>query len=155
MQNKGSAIFKARQSPITGVVQICDAEIDTISCAVTLWPGPWQDWELIGSWKLGAFDDKDREKESIWKIPSENGNHFSMISINALKDTTVEISAPRDQICGNNGSINVKETDILFKVAGRKRGVEQMISDEARIHIENQKPFFSEKIKIACKYKNM
>lgn len=150
MLSQGSKVNGARNAPTGAVVQECLKDATDIVCAVTLFPSKWQDYELIGDWKLGSVDDKrNHHVHSTWSSAKEADRKYALLHLEAGKDLTVEIRSQLSSLC-TAGKATVKKDDIFFIVRGRIRGVQHLLPQEMRLRVDNMNNSFSAMLDKAC-----
>ncbi|MFZ6876451.1 Yip1 family protein [Undibacterium sp. Di27W] len=143
-------IQRIRNTPIDAVVQSCDPVDHKIICLVTMWPVTWQDFEFMGEWKLGKIDSKDKFiVSSDWLPKREHEQHFSIISISANTEITLEVSGQQDQVCAKDPG-GIQASDLFFLTKGRNKKMQQMTPHEFKIRIQNMKPYFVDIVQDAC-----
>lgn len=148
----GRTVNVIRNTPTAAVVQTCTRTGADIACAVTLFPAKWQDYELIGDWKLGKVVDAKtgHQKRFTWRILSEHDNVFPVVTLHAEQDTTVEIRITRSQVC-NGQDTKVDTSDRFFAIQGRVRGQQRVVPQEMRLRIDNPEPGFVNMMHQACR----
>lgn len=151
MLERGRAINHARQLPIGAVAQVCRPFSQTLTCAITLWPQRWQDFELIGPWKLGTTDTNNKPLiHSTWEPTHLDGKALPVISLEAGKDSTFEINIPLTDACAGSRT-RVSDSDGFFFILGRVKGEQRLASIELSVRLDNQNPPFPELLNDACR----
>jgi hypothetical protein len=148
---QGRAINGARNTPTAAVVQTCAKVSIDIVCAVTLFPTKWQDYELIGDWKLGNVINPNARHQAhfYWHPAKEADRNFALVNLESRKDTTVEIRIAANLICRPDGT-SIADSDQFFTVQGRVHGEQHNAPQEMRIRIDNEVPRFVNIMKEVC-----
>jgi hypothetical protein len=147
----GRTVNSVRNTPTAAVVQTCAKTSSDVVCAVTLFPAKWQDYELIGDWKLG----NDLKASGMqagrfrWHPAKDAERQFPMITLESRKDITVEIRIAADLVCTGAGT-HITKDDQFFAVQGRVLGEQRTAPQEMRLLIGNAAPGFAEMMKQVC-----
>jgi hypothetical protein len=136
---------------MAAIVQACTKAPPDIVCAVTLFPVKWQDYELIGPWKLGSVPDAKRghQPHSDWRPAKELEREFAYVTVESRKDMTVEIRAASAAVCNPSGT-TITEADQFFAMRGRVLGEQRTVPQEMRLRIDNAGAGFAGMMKEAC-----
>lgn len=148
---QGRTVNNIRGTPTAATVQACARASEDIVCAITLFPTKWQDYELIGDWKLGSVPKVDGKHQARfeWRPVKESEHQFARISLESQKDVTVEIRTAASVACKASGT-TVIDDDRFFAVSGRILGVQQTAPQEMRVRIDNAASGFVDLMKDAC-----
>ena len=146
----GRTVNRARAAPTAAMVQNC-AKISTdIVCAITVFPKKWQDYELIGDWRLGTRTSGDKfQSHSSWHPAKETDRAFALIKIASNQDITVEIRIATSIVCKPGGS-HLADSDQFFAVQGRVLGETHNAPQKMYILINNANTGFAASLKNAC-----
>lgn len=149
---QGRMVNSARNTPTAAVVQTCAKASADLICAITLFPAKWQDYELIGDWKLGSVPDTSgiHKPHFYWHPQKQADREFALVDVDSHKDITVEIRIPMNAVCKPDGT-NIAIDDQFFSVQGRVRGEQRNAPQDMRIHIENGAPAFIDMVTQVCR----
>lgn len=153
-RKQGRAVNSARNNPTAAVVQTCNKLATDVVCAVTLFPTKWQDYELIGDWKLGTIlsTNSGHQARFYWHPVKEADHEFALVNVESRKDITIEIRIATNIVC-IHGDTNITKDDQFFAVQGRVRGEQRNAPQEMRVRIDNGEPSFENIIKQVCSSK--
>ena len=150
---QGRTVNSARNTPTAAVVQTCAKATADIVCAVTLFPTKWQDYELIGEWKLGSVNSDGTHKARFyWHPAKETDRQFAFVTLGSRKEVTVEIRIDATLIC-KTGNTNISNDDKFFLVQGRVLGEQHNSPQEMRLRIDNTDFEFVKIMKQVCSLK--
>lgn len=147
----GRAVNVARNMPIPVVVQACAKTSTNIVCAVTLFPGKWQGYEIIGDWKLeGAPKPTDGHPVRLsWHPGKESDRQFALVTVEARKDVTIELHIAASSVCKPDGTFIAKD-DRFFAAQGRVLGEQHDAPKQMRLRIDNTELGFVGMMEQAC-----
>lgn len=147
----GGAVNAMRGTPIPVVIQACASAQTDVVCAVTLFPGEWQGYELIGDWTLenAPLTHDLPAVRHDWRPSKEPDRPFALVTIEARKDVTVEIRIATSSVCKQQGTFITKDHR-FFAVRGRVRGEQHNAPKHIRLRIDNTESGFVEMMERAC-----
>lgn len=147
----GRAVNAARSIPIAVVVQACAKASTDVVCAVTLFPGNWQDYELIGDWELEDVPTPNvgHPVRLNWHPGKDSDRQFALVTVGARKDVTIEIRIAASSVCKPDGTFMAKDHR-SFAVQGRVVGEQHNAPKQMRLRIDNTGLSFVEMIERAC-----
>ncbi|WP_354674999.1 hypothetical protein [Cupriavidus alkaliphilus] len=148
----GRAVNAARSTPIAVVVQACAKASTDVVCAVTLFPGNWQDYELIGDWQLGDVPTPNvgHSVRLNWHPGKDSDRQFGLVTLAAGKDVTIEIRIAASSVCKPDGTFIAKDYR-FFAVQGRVLGQQYGAPKQMRLRIDNTERGFVEMMEQACR----
>ncbi|MED5614525.1 hypothetical protein [Janthinobacterium sp. P210005] len=148
---QGRTVNNLRSTPTAAIVQTCARESTDIVCAVTLFPIKWQDYELIGDWKLGNITNPNATHQArfYWHPAKETDRKFALVTLESRKDVTVEIRTEANRVCKTDNT-QVANDDRFFAIKGRVLGIQQNAVQEMRLRIDNAEPSFVDIMKQVC-----
>ncbi|WP_426990869.1 hypothetical protein ACKI2N_030240 [Cupriavidus sp. 30B13] len=147
----GRAVNAVRSTPVAVVVQACAKASTDVVCAVTLFPGKWQDYELIGDWKLEDVP-KPNDGHPVrlnWHPGKESDRQFALVTLAARKDVTIEIRIAASLVCKPDGTF-IAKYDRFFAAQGRVLGEQHDVPQQMRLRIDNRELGFVEMMEQAC-----
>lgn len=150
-QKYGQAVNESRRYPISMVVQACQKASPNIVCAVTLYPGKWQDYELIGDWTVEDVPTTNNKPTAHldWQPGKDSDRQFALVKVESRKDVTIEIHVPVSTACKSTGSVVTKDTH-FFAVQARVLGEQHNAPKQVRLRIDNAELGFTQMMERAC-----
>lgn len=151
LMKQGRTVNNMRSIPTAAVVQTCAKTSADVVCAITLFPRKWQDYELIGEWKLGNVTNPNATHQAhfYWHPAKETDRKFALVTLDSGKEITVEISIEANLVCKADGT-NIANDDLFFAMKGRVIGIQKNVSQEIRLRIDNAEPAFVDIMKQVC-----
>lgn len=148
---RGKTVNSIRNGPTVTVVQACSPAANDIVCAVTLFPGKWQDYELIGAWRLGRLTNSGRNllTHVSWHPANATNLAFPLVKLESNKDMTIEIRIGASLVCTSPGTSIVGD-DQYFAVQGRVLGERRNVPQQMLLRVDNARGAFAEMLKQAC-----
>ncbi|MFC4344370.1 6TM ABC transporter family protein [Cupriavidus numazuensis] len=150
-QKYGQSVNESRRHPIPMVVQACGKASANIVCAVTLYPGEWQDYELIGDWAVEDAPATNNTPKSRleWQPSSDSDRQFALVKVESRKDVTIEIHVPVSTACKPTGLAVTKDIH-FFAAQGRVLGEQHDAPKQVRLRIDNAELGFVKMMERAC-----